>query len=393
MLTHMGESKKVPGQKRARIDYIDGLRAIAALYVLLHHSYMMVFPIEYGVHPSGLLGSLTGWLLWGHFGVTVFIVLAGFSLTIAVAPHGGSLRGGFAGFMGRRAWRIIPPYLLAIALTASLSLTYIGQKSGTHWDLSLPLSWEGVLADVFLIQDIWRVPDVNYAFWSVAVEWHIYLMFPVVLWIWRRWNVYYALAFGSLVGLTGIALARYFDPINGLWPAYYTLFALGIGACAIGHTAPAWTRRIPFGSIGLMGLLAVALILSNNPWDWFVAHAKFVDLLAGLSISLILLSIRIGRMGALKRILSARWLVAVGGFSYSIYLIHAPALQVLWQVFGIGSIDNEATRFAVMVAVVAPATAALAYGFYWLCERPFVRQWRRVSLDRDRHAESARIDA
>jgi peptidoglycan/LPS O-acetylase OafA/YrhL len=353
---------------------------------------MMVFPIEYGSQPSGPLGTFTGWLLWGHLGVTVFIVLAGFSLTIAVAPREGVLKGGFKGFMARRAWRIIPPYLLAIALTAALSLTYIGEKTGTHWDLSLPLSWQSVLANVLLIQDIWRVPGVSYVFWSVAVEWHIYLMFPVMLWIWRRWNLYAALAFGSLVGLAGVGLARYVDGINGLWPVYYTLFALGVGACAIGHYAPAWGRRIPFGSIGLLGLLAVALILSIKQWEWFVAHAKFVDLLAGVSISLLLLSLHLGRMNPLKRMLSARWLVFVGGFSYSIYLMHAPILQVFWQLFAISSLSNPAVRVVVMVALIAPLTAAATYGFYWFCERPFIGTWRRVKLGADKSQDRVQLD-
>ncbi|MET0716152.1 MAG: hypothetical protein ABWY57_14675, partial [Mycetocola sp.] len=72
-----------------RVGYLDGARAAAALFVLVHHTYCMAYPIRDGVEPAGVLGYAVGWMVYGHFGVTVFIVLAGYSLFIALAHRSG----------------------------------------------------------------------------------------------------------------------------------------------------------------------------------------------------------------------------------------------------------------------------------------------------------------
>ena len=114
----------------------------------------MVFPIELDRQPSGVLASLTGWMAYGHFGVTVFIVLAGYSLTIAVSRRDGDLTGGFWAFLRRRIRRIVPPYWAALGMSALLLLIFLNHKTGTHWDLSVPLTWQGFASNFLLVQDI-----------------------------------------------------------------------------------------------------------------------------------------------------------------------------------------------------------------------------------------------
>lgn len=57
--------------------------AAAALWVLLHHTYMEV--VAQALPLVGPIGWMVGWLLYGHFAVTVFIVLAGYSLMLTYA--------------------------------------------------------------------------------------------------------------------------------------------------------------------------------------------------------------------------------------------------------------------------------------------------------------------
>lgn len=365
---------------RGRVEYIDGLRALAALYVLLHHSWATIYPPARVDPPDGLVGILTRWLLFGHVGVVVFIVLAGYSLTIGASNHSGELRGGFFGFMFRRGRRILPPYWAAIAVTLVLAFTVLGVRTGTQWDLSVPVDWRGVLANLFLVQDLTRTRDTSYTFWSIAVEWHIYLLFPLVLFVWRRSNALMGLAFGIALGAVAIAAARVYDPINALWPAFYVAFVLGMAARVLGTSEFAVGRRIPWSAtgVGLLGLVFVAVGTHN--YSWLVSHAKPVDLTIGLGVASILTALTAGRMRWLNKLLSARLLVTIGGFSYSVYLIHAPLLQVGWQTL-VQPFDLSAGgQLVIMLFVVAPATVCVAWCFFWLFERPFLSAPRGRAL-------------
>ena len=135
------------------LAHLDGLRGLAALFVVLHHVWLTVWPLEYGLAPVGSAALLTGVFAFGHFAVAVFIVLSGFCLTLPVA-RAGELRGGARRFFRRRARRILPPYYAALALSLLLLGVAVGDTTGTHWDLSVPVSREGFLANVFLVQNV-----------------------------------------------------------------------------------------------------------------------------------------------------------------------------------------------------------------------------------------------
>jgi peptidoglycan/LPS O-acetylase OafA/YrhL len=81
--------------RNQHLDYLDGLRAFAALFVVLHHAYLQTWPvIAYpDAGPDKLVGFWLGWLIYGHFSVTFFMALSGFCLMMPVL-RSGSLRGG-----------------------------------------------------------------------------------------------------------------------------------------------------------------------------------------------------------------------------------------------------------------------------------------------------------
>ncbi len=76
----------------ARLLGLEGVRGLTALYVVVHHCWLLAFP----GFPANTGPGWTEWLLYGHFGVVVFIVLSGFSLAIRPARTGwqiGDVRG------------------------------------------------------------------------------------------------------------------------------------------------------------------------------------------------------------------------------------------------------------------------------------------------------------
>src|SRR6266446_573435 len=116
--------------------YLDGLRAVAALYVLLHHAFLQVIP-----NPVTDANRLPHWFILfaqGNLAVDVFIVLSGFCLMLPVVSLGYEVSGGAVHFFRRRARRILPPYFAAMGLSLLPIWLLIGEKTGTHWDVITP---------------------------------------------------------------------------------------------------------------------------------------------------------------------------------------------------------------------------------------------------------------
>ena len=141
-------------EKAGHLLFLDGLRALAALFVVMHHSWLEIWPPEYHRAPLGLMAKASGWLFFGHYAVALFIVLSGFSLMLSVVRNNGILRGGMKTFFLRRARRILPPYYFALGISLLLCLTVIGKPTGTHWDSSVGFGKRDVLHHLLLMQDI-----------------------------------------------------------------------------------------------------------------------------------------------------------------------------------------------------------------------------------------------
>ncbi len=156
---------------RLHLDYLDGLRALAALFVIAHHAHRTVW---WPTYPGGLSGLLVSPFLYGHFSVSVFITLSGFCLMLPVVRGDGHLRGGLAAFFQRRAWRILPPYYLAMLACLALARFHETRRN--------------VLTHLLLVHNLLPTTysGINGAFWSIAVEWQIYFAFPLLVWGWRR---------------------------------------------------------------------------------------------------------------------------------------------------------------------------------------------------------------
>src|SRR5947208_8689538 len=96
---------RLPAAAARRVAGLDGVRGLAALYVVVDHVFLRAFP----GYPVDRAPFWAAWLIYGRFAVVVFIVVSGFSLALAPARHGWRLDG-IASFARRRAWRILPAY-------------------------------------------------------------------------------------------------------------------------------------------------------------------------------------------------------------------------------------------------------------------------------------------
>jgi GT2 family glycosyltransferase/peptidoglycan/LPS O-acetylase OafA/YrhL len=368
---------------RPRLAYLDGLRALAALFVVFHHAWLTIWPNLFDPRLPAT-GRATVALAFGHFGVAVFIVLSGFCLGLPVARAGG-LGGGARRFFARRARRILPPYYGSVAVSLILVWTAIGGRTGTHWDVSVPVDWHGYVGSALLLDDALGGGQVNHVWWSVALEWQIYFLFPLLVACWLRFGAAWSAALAG--GLSfGIAAAIAVVPagpfqLGGVMPWFLGLFGAGMLGAAIAEGDSPVLRRLFvrtrwswLAATASVVLLAACVSLGRAE---ALAHLAVLDVVVGVASLCSILACSQGD-GALRRVLSWHPLVVVGGFSYSLYLIHAPLLQVVWQ-YGLRPLGLDASETFVLLALVGvPAVVAGSYLFFLAFERPFLRRRERV---------------
>ena len=356
------------GERRPQehLDYLDGLRALLALYVVQRHAEVFFWRVT----ESHATKGLSAWtvLRYAHFAVDLFIVISGFCLFLPVLRAAGELRGGPSRFFSRRALRILPPYYAALG--ASIVALWIMGQTRQFTGVNFATVWHHLL----LVHDALSPFALNSALWSVAVECHIYLLFPLLVLSWKRTGPTATFAWASLLAGGLYVLLLKHPSYRVITPQYLILFMLGMLGAAI-YASPHWeqTKKLPWGvfaAVLIPGMMAVHHFAPPRLVDTYLGVE---DVIVGLGAMSLLLAG--ARPGLAARALSVKPLVFVGKFSYSIYLIHIPILEVLAR-FTARRFDVSSTSGVVkllgMGALVAVATAG-AYGFYLAFERPVVR--------------------
>lgn len=365
--------------QRTRLDYVDGLRALTALYVLVHHEWREIWPYEYHRYPPGILLYLTGWLNYGHLGVSAFIVISGFCLMLPVLHNQGILPGTIRQWLFRRGWRILPPYYAALGLSLLLGMSLLSQPTGTIWDGVLHLDRANIISHLLLVHDIYGPTRINYVLWSIATEWHIYFVFPLLLLLWAVAGPRNATVAVALLSY-GVYLLLHVVGIEPAWfavvPQYVALFTFGMFAATLvtSHESH-WMRlreAVRWDLIAATMLVVVCVYLALFGDHEYV----YADYPMGLGVAALLVICGRSASNPLKALVSFKPLSRIGVFSYSLYLIHAPLIQLLWQYLIHPLRLSDATTFALLFIVGTPLIVGAAYIFFLLFERPFLRSRR-----------------
>jgi peptidoglycan/LPS O-acetylase OafA/YrhL len=353
------------------LSALDGIRGLAALYVLLHH---VTTDLPYGnINPiQRVLGFA---FKFGHYPVDVFIVLSGYCLMIPVCRAGGILRGGAKTFFIRRAKRILPTYYAALAFSLVLIWLFLGTTTGTHWDEALPVTTKDIWTHLLLLQDLFPKinHDINYAMWSISVEWRIYFLFPLMVLAAARFGAPIVAAVTCVASYVLLALLRH-TPINtdpwGVSPAYFGLFSLGMLACdmSFGKLRDHWQKPGLFvASLAVLSVTGVGLSVSP-----FYAHLQALSLVVGLWAACLMLCVMRGYLPWANRVFSWKPVAFLGTIGYSLYLFHPPLIQIAWtgliRPFGFSHTAQQLLLFA-----CTPLIVGGCYLAFLLFERPVLR--------------------
>lgn len=281
-----------------RYAFVDGLRGLAAVSVMLFH-------LGTGDLRAPLSTALSRWTTaacgYGWIGVHVFFTLSGFVIAHSLGRQRLGLRNA-ARFVLRRQVRLDPPYWCAIAVGVALSV--IAARMRPSVPRFVP-DLRDVVAHVFYVYDLLGRPGISSVFWSLCIEVQFYLLFVLVLLLLQRWAglLPWAVAGSAVASLHAAITWRY---PHAWFTQHWYLFALG-ALVRWSQQGRAWP--------GLPALLAVAFVAFG------VHHDRLEPVGGGLVALALLLA---GARDALGRWLAARPLQFFGTVSYGIYLFHTP---------------------------------------------------------------------
>lgn len=362
---------QTPGVRAGSLSFVDGLRALAAFAVVALHGFLFSGHVGQPQRDLPLVKDLA---LDGNYAVAVFITLSGFVLMVPVSRSSQCrLRGGSWRYLQRRAKRILPPYFATLVLVLLLiaALPALHEQQATPWDDQIPVTTGGVVTHALLVHNVTRVWSVQIdgPMWSIATEWQIYLLMPLVLLpLWRRVGPAQTVVLSIAAGLIVHHLLPAVDSAH-YW--FVGVFALGMLAAHLYVRGP----RLPWLPAAGKVLCVGTVLAYVAQRDRIAANTPVSEIVVGAVSGLLLVALgeeaRSQSPGLLLRVLQSRRLVSIGLFSYSIYLVHAPLLAVGGMALLHTSIGT-AGRAVLMLTVVAPLSVAAAYPFHRLVERRFM---------------------
>lgn len=367
---------------KRRLDYIDALRGAACLWVLMHHTFSSM------PAPNGLLHypviAFTNFCSIGWLRVSLFLVLSGFCLFYPFVARGSlsEIRVNILTFARRRAMRILPPYYAALVLLSVLEIA-VNHHHGGHWD-SGHWDWHGVLhgrkdilAHLFMLHNLWpdSIASVSPAFWSLALECQLYVIFPLLVWMATRFGLKsilvatFAISLGwQMFCYSHLGFAADWTPKLAVY--YHALpgrcfeFAAGMTAAYFVACPRAGQSRTALAVILVPLLSALYFVLEVSRFGplcdqvWGAIFASSLLLLGQVPDA------RFQSHPAL------RGLVWIGAISYSVYLMHGPLISVLSPHF-LHIPDSLSHSYVIGLARI-PLIIGMCYLFHLVFERPFM---------------------
>jgi len=325
-------------QKLSYNPALDGLRAVAILLVLLSHAHAPMFDGAF-------------------FGVDLFFVLSGYLITsLLLKEIQATGRIDFWQFYRRRFYRLMPPLALFLVVYCLVAPLVWPDLEDVYSDSLVSLLY---LADYGIA--FFDSPDTLLHMWSLSVEEHFYLVWPVVLlWLARRcspgtlWRSIAALfVLGWAWRVLWVLLGQEFYEVFFRFDTRSTGLLLGSMLAALAMDQHALLARMQTHLPRLMWLpLAVPLLMV---FEWGDMGAMVWGLTVVEVAALVVLVAVLPAQGLVYEMLTAPSLVYIGKLSYGIYLWHYPVVRWL------------RAEFAWPVAVVlgfAISTALAALSFY-----------------------------
>lgn len=390
--------------RRGRYEFLDAVRGIAAMLVVVQHSTELLSP---------WYARLTStYFRPGEFGVVLFFLCSGFIIPASLERHGSQSR-----FWVGRFFRLYPLYWSAVLIVVVMHFGFNRYYMVGSW-LNHPVR-TGVI-NATMLQGFLNTPNALGQSWTLAYELAFYGATSALFAIGglRRSLVIALVGFvtAAFVG-TQLLPARYLEGLPSTRVRIVALIAVAVGAlawragrrvgpqrllaAAIGaalvplianrtetfNTAAFMIATLFFGTaiyrwtagqlkgiaVAAVGAVAIGGAIAMN----FTAKIYWLDAGAGARLRHSGMMTYIGAYVvfalavALRRLEAPRVLIYLGTISYSVYLMHSIAI------YGIGNVSSN--RFVVAVAWIG-ATVVMSAITYRFIEKPAMDFGHRVAM-------------
>ena len=377
-------------ERTGHFPELDSLRGLAALVVVFSHYFGLWSLDTLDTGQRALFGQILYPLFNGRSSVILFFVLSGFVLTL---PYVRGRPPRYSVFIRRRLARIYLPYVAALTLGVAADVLLARPILVNSWfsqTWTMPVT-PGLVADHVLLVGTYPDAQINTAFWSLAVEMRLSIIFPLLCLLLLRagwpmvlslvaatsaftvltphflagrlgvetYNAVVGTSLGLLSFALGILLARHLEGVRGVW----------------GQLGPA-QRAAAF---------LAALVLFE--WASNLGRTRFAPLqnsVAAAGAAGILASSLCSRRS--RQLLNRPFAAWLGRISYSLYLVHGTVLFAL-----VHATYGTFSRLQLLVPFLG-LSLAIAQAFYVLVEKPCIGLSSRLGrAEADRQLRTATV--
>ena len=373
------------------LEFVQALRGIAALLVVLWHA-----SIYLGPYGTGIGGALFG--SGGSMGVDLFFLISGFIMVHTTRTSDGSW-GDVAAFAIKRISRIWPVWIVALAFCVLVKV-----DAGTFLADPVKRSW--LLHSLLFVPAPGAPGDIapTYGFpvlgvgWTLNYEMYFYAVFAAsMLFGRRRWSAFFAWFVATLIllplcarhlvtaadwaGLVGSGNAHRFE-LHYLDLMTNPLILLFVAGVVIGIVHGSRHAIEDARTARVLCLVVTVCAVAQYATQWRVGHGIGEW---GLSLVPLLLVYCMASKRIAMRV--PRWLVGLGNISFSLYLLH-PTVQALFSSHAgrFGHVPTSGFTAIFLTTILSVVAAALSYAAIerGLCE------WLKKRMLQPLHARSAR---
>ncbi|MEM9922298.1 MAG: acyltransferase [Cyanobacteria bacterium P01_D01_bin.50] len=359
-------SNTTTAKPKVHFQFIDGLRGIAAFWVLLFHT-----------DPDGRISQLTSALptllvdvlfRLGSRGVAIFFVLSGFVMAYSLRNAKIDLNY-FKNFLIRRFVRLSPPYYASILIALAFAFVASVAKGVAFEPMGQPLSFQRFFAHLFYVQDIFKLVHIDDVYWTLCLEVQFYLVFFFLL---------------SLVKWLDFSLELSWSRAAVFVPATLLAALYPVGAFAVDGRP---TIIFPFLYSFFLGVFAYWTWRENLKSLWFYLYCG-VLLTAGIinssgfaitSVIVAILILEVARANRMQDWLNWGWLQFLGKISYSLYLNH---VSIIGATYFLGYKLLGRNIWSEFVCLLLGISTSIAFAtLMWnLVEKPSMKWTKNIKI-------------
>jgi peptidoglycan/LPS O-acetylase OafA/YrhL len=356
-----------------RIDELEGLRGILAVWVVIVH----LLPAA-GIDPHvlGVISPFFGDVIR----VQIFCIMSGFVIFIMLSKT----RENYLTYIVRRFSRLYPLYIFTFFLSVAFSLVALQALTTASFQSAKNAGRIAIFNEAFsrwpehifahatlfhgIIPDSW-LPEGAYTFlgqaWNISTEFQFYIIVPFLFWVFNNRSIAVKLGGGAAI-VIGWWLTRNW-PNSSALPHFAVYFLLGIISYYAWQRDWSRLKLLNPMTIFIASVLALPLSVATAIWIYVFGYA-------------VLVRDKGTAAGLVSHFLTHPIMLWLGGISYSLYLLHMIPLYGWMAVLNRFELDQW-VYFALLTLLTLGTAVPMAYFSFKYVETLFYRSKSRRNVE------------